>query len=258
MTTSLSFYLIAIAGTPILLLLEWFVAKRRGMRIHDAEETADSLAQLAGEAAINVVLGIDVFALYGLLVRHLGVVTWDAHRVLTWAVAFVALDFVYYWAHRACHSWRPLWALHAVHHQAREMNLSVGLRGPMLAVLQIVPFLVPLAILGIPLSVMFPMYIAHTIYKLLVHTRVVGKLGILEHVLVTPSQHRVHHAINERFLDKNFGGVLAVWDALFGTKQAEDETPASGPGIELDPIEHNLAPLRRLIGAEPRSRRPRS
>ena len=138
------------------------------------------------------------------------------------------------------------------------MNLSVGLRGPMLAVLQIVPFLVPLAILGIPLSVMFPMYIAHTIYKLLVHTRVVGKLGVLEHVLVTPSQHRVHHAINERFLDKNFGGVLAIWDRLFGTKQVEDETPVAGPRIDLDPIEHNLAPLRVLIGAEPGSRRPRS
>ena len=258
MTTSLSFYVLAIAGTPILLLLEWLVAKKRGMRIHDAEETADSLAQLGGEAAINLLLGLDVFALYGLLVRYVGLVTWDAHRVLTWVVAFVVLDFVYYWAHRACHSWRPLWALHAVHHQAREMNLSVGLRGPMLAVLQIVPFLVPLAILGIPLSVMFPMYIAHTIYKLLVHTRVVGKLGVLEHVLVTPSQHRVHHAINERFLDKNFGGVLAIWDRLFGTKQVEDETPVAGPRIDLDPIEPNLAPLRVLIGAEPGSRRPRS
>jgi sterol desaturase/sphingolipid hydroxylase (fatty acid hydroxylase superfamily) len=250
-TTSVLFYVFAFAGAPLLLLVEWLIAKKRGMRIHDPAETADSLMQLVGEAVINLVLGLNVFALYGLLVDRIGLVTWNAHSSLTWALAFVVLDFVYYWGHRACHSFAPLWGLHAVHHQAREMNLSVGLRGPMLAVLQVAPFLVPLALLGVPLSVMFPVYIAHTIYKLLVHTRVVGKLGFVEKILVTPSQHRVHHATNERFLDKNFGGVFAIWDLAFGTYQVEDEAPIPGPRVDFDPIENNLAPWRTIIGSEP-------
>lgn len=248
--TSIVFYALAIAGAPILLLLEWAIAKKRGMRIHDGAETADSLAQLIGEAAINLLLGINMFAVYGLLVGRIGLVTWDPRAVVTWVTAFVVLDFVYYWGHRACHSWRPLWGLHAVHHQARAMNFSVGLRGPMLAVLQVAPFLLPLALLGVPLAVMFPVYVAHTIYKLLVHTRVVGKLGLVEKILVTPSQHRVHHATNERFLDKNFGGVFAIWDRVFGTYQVEDKAPIPGPRVAFDPIENNLAPWRAMFGAK--------
>lgn len=244
----LFFYAFAFLGAPLLLFIEWLVARRRGMRIHDPRETADSLAQLAGEAIITLALGLNVFGLYGLLVERIAVVSLP-RSPLTWALAFVALDFVYYWGHRLCHSFAPLWSLHAVHHQAREMNLSVGLRGPMLAVLQIVPFLVPLALLGIPLSVMFPLYLAHTAYKLLVHTRVVGKLGVLERVLATPSQHRVHHATNPRFLDRNFGGVLAIWDRLFGTYQEEDEVVVPGPAVAFDPIENNLAPWRAMFQA---------
>jgi alkylglycerol monooxygenase len=254
-TRSVLFYVIAILGAPLLLLAEWLVARARGMRIHDARETADSLAQLVGEAVINLALGLNVFAVYGLLVQRVGLVAWETRAIATWVVAFVVLDFVYYWGHRACHSFAPLWGLHAVHHQAREMNLSVGLRGPMLAVLQVAPFLVPLAFLGIPLSVMFPVYVAHTTYKLLVHTRVVGKLGPIERWLVTPSQHRVHHAVNERFLDKNFGGVLAVWDRLFGTYQAEDETPIPGERVDFDPLENNLAPWRAMFSRAARAKK---
>ena len=257
-SSSFFFYAFAFAGAPLLLLLEWLVARRRGMCIHDPRETADSLAQLAGEALLNLVLGLNVFGLYGLLVEHVGLFSWSARSPLTWLVAFVVLDFVYYWGHRLCHSFAPLWALHAVHHQPREMNLSVGLRGPMLAALQVAPFLAPLTLLGVPLSVMFPVYLTHTTYKLLVHTRVVGKLGAIERVLVTPSQHRVHHATNERFLDRNFGGVLAVWDRLFGTAQEEDEVPTAGAPVRFDPIENNLAPwralLRGLVELAPRSR----
>ena len=227
------------------------------MTIHDRHETIDSLAQLALEAALNLALGINVFALYGWLAAEIGLVSWDARSALTWAVAFVVLDFVYYWGHRACHAFAPLWALHAVHHQPRAMNLSVGLRGPVLAVLQVAPFLVPLALLGVPVAVMFPVYVVHTTYKLLVHTRVVGPLGFVERVLVTPSQHRVHHAINARWQGKNFGGALAIWDRVFGTLQREDEIPEAGPGVRFAPIANNVAPLRayaRTRGASVESR----
>jgi hypothetical protein len=136
-----------------------------------------------------------------------------------------------------------------VHHQSGEFNLSVGLRGPWLSALQIVPFLLPIALLGIPSEVIFPLYAFHTVWKLFVHTRMVGKLGPLERVMATPSQHRVHHAINERYLDKNFGGLFSVWDRLFGTFQAEDEAPSFGPATPLrtlDPLANNLDPWREL------------
>lgn len=247
MSTSMIFYLVAVVGAPLLLLVERAVARRRRMRIHDPRETADSLAQLALEGALNLTLGIDVFSAYGWLTGKVGLVAWDARSPLTWAVAFVALDFVYYWGHRACHAFTPLWALHAVHHQPRAMNLSVGLRGPILAVLQLAPFLVPLAVVGVPVSVMFPLYVVHTAYKLLVHTRVVGTLGFVERVLVTPSQHRVHHAVNARWAGKNFGGVLVLWDQLFGTLQREDEAPLAAPGVDFDPLANNVAPWRALF-----------
>ena len=247
MSTSILFYLIAFAGAPLLLVVEHVIARWRRMRIHDPRETADSLAQLALEAALNLALGVNVFAAYAWLTGKIGFVAWDARSPLTWVVAFVVLDFVYYWGHRACHALAPLWALHAVHHQPRAMNLSVGLRGPVLAVVQIAPFLVPLAVLGVPVSVMFPLYVLHTAYKLLVHTRVVGTLGFVERVLVTPSQHRVHHASNSRWQGKNFGGVLVLWDQVFGTLQREDEAPIAGPGVDFAPLANNVAPWRALL-----------
>lgn len=246
MSTSTLFYAIAFAGAPLLLVVEQAIARRRRMHIHDPRETADSLAQLALEAALNLALGVNVFAAYAWLTGKVGLVTWSPRSPLTWVVAFVVLDFVYYWGHRACHALAPLWALHAVHHQPRAMNLSVGLRGPVLAVVQVAPFLAPLAVVGVPVAVMFPLYVLHTAYKLLVHTRVVGTLGVVERILVTPSQHRVHHASNPRWQGKNFGGVFVLWDRLFGTFQREDEAPMASAGVGFAPIANNVAPWRSL------------
>jgi alkylglycerol monooxygenase len=231
-----------------LMTAEAAVARARGRRAYDLRDTIASLGTFAGELVLTTLLYFNVFLAYGWLEQRIALVSLPARSPITWVVAFVAVDFSYYWAHRLCHRVAILWALHAVHHQSGHYNLGVGLRGPWLSALQIAPFMIPLAAAGIPSEALFPIYAAHTVWKLLVHTPLVGRLGVLEHVLVTPSLHRVHHGRNAHYLDRNFGGVLIVWDRLFGTHQIEDVAPEYGPvpAVVYDPLRSNLAPFRSL------------
>lgn len=244
-----SYYLIAALLGALLMVVEHGVARARGLEAYRFDDTVNNLSNFIGELVLTAVLYLNVFYGYHLLESWVGLFALPEESVLTWVVSFLALDLVYYVGHRACHRVGALWALHTVHHQSNEYNLAVGMRGPMLSALQIAPFMIPLALCGVPTGVLFPLYAGHTVWKLLVHTRVIGKLGIIEHVFVTPSQHRVHHAHDAEYLDKNFGGVLNVWDRLFGTFAIEAHTPSIGPAIplaNLDPIHNNLEPWRHL------------
>ncbi len=244
-----SYYIIASLLGAVLMVVEHGIARARGIAAYRFDDTVNSLSNFIGELVLTAVLYLNVFYGYHLLEAHVGLFSLDEGHALTWVLSFVALDLVYYVGHRACHRVGALWALHTVHHQSNEYNLAVGMRGPMLSALQIAPFMLPLAFCGVPSSVLFPLYAAHTVWKLLVHTRVVGKLGPIEHLFVTPSQHRVHHAHNEGYLDKNFGGVFNLWDRMFGTFVVEDEEPVFGPEQalhNLDPIHNNLEPWRQI------------
>jgi sterol desaturase/sphingolipid hydroxylase (fatty acid hydroxylase superfamily) len=243
------YYIVASLLAGLLMVVEHFVARSRGIAAYRFGDTVSSLGSFVGELALTAVLYLNVFYGYHLLETHVGLFEPSTSSWVTWVAAFLALDLVYYLGHRSCHALGLLWALHSVHHQSREFNLAVGMRGPMLSALQIAPFMIPLAIAGLPAEVLFPLYAAHTVWKLLVHTRVIGKLGPLELLFITPSSHRVHHAHNAGYLDKNFGGVLCVWDRLFGTFAAEVEEPAFGPAqaeTGLDPLDNNLQPWRAL------------
>lgn len=144
-----------------------------------------------------------------------------------WAGLFILEDFAYYTLHYVDHHCRLFWAVHVTHHTSPEFNLSTGFRSSVFQPLYRVAYFAPIAWLGFqPLDVLF-MYAATQIYGSLIHTQRVKTLGWLEYVLVTPSHHRVHHASNPRYLDKNMGMCLIVWDKLFGTFQAED--PADPP-----------------------------
>lgn len=245
------FYLAAALLGAAAVLAEHGISKVRRIEAYRFADTVNNLSHFVGELSLTSLLYLNVFTGYELLVRHIALVALPEGSLLTWAFALLLVDLVYYAGHRLCHEVGALWALHAVHHQSGELNLSVGLRGPWLSALQIAPFMIPIALLGVPVSVLFPIYAFHTVWKLLVHTRLVGRLGPLELVFATPSQHRVHHAQNERFLDKNFGGLFSVWDRLFGTFQVEDEAPRFAPApalSSLDPLENNLAPWRELLG----------
>jgi sterol desaturase/sphingolipid hydroxylase (fatty acid hydroxylase superfamily) len=150
---------------------------------------------------------------------------WD-HRIATLAlplaseilVAFLLVEFAYYWMHRASHSIGWMWATHSVHHSAQQLNLPAAVRlgATGLISFEWVPF-VPLVLVGIPLQIIGGLLAFNLFYQFFLHSELVPKLGPLEWVLNTPSHHRVHHARNARYLDRNFGGVLIVYDRLFGS-----------------------------------------
>lgn len=145
------------------------------------------------------------------------------HPVIYWSALLFAEDFAFYWMHRIDHYCRFFWAVHVTHHSSEEFNLTVGFRSSVFQPLYRFIYFIPLSLVGFdPLDVMF-MYAATQLYGILIHTKTVGKLGFLELFLSTPSHHRVHHASNVRYLDKNMGMVFIIWDRLFGTFEEEIE-----------------------------------
>ena len=144
--------------------------------------------------------------------------------VLYWLVLLIAEDFMYYWLHRVDHYCRLFWAVHVTHHSSEEFNLTVGFRSSVFQPLYRFIYFIPLTLVGFTgIDIMF-MYAATQIYGILIHTKTIGKLGFLEHFMSTPSHHRVHHGSNVKYLDKNMGMVLIIWDKWFGTFVQEDET----------------------------------
>jgi sterol desaturase/sphingolipid hydroxylase (fatty acid hydroxylase superfamily) len=143
-----------------------------------------------------------------------------------WLLAALGYDFCYYWSHRFGHEMSVLWAQHAVHHQSEDYNLSTALRQTSSGFLFTWIFYVPLFVLGMPFEVYVTVSAVSLIYQFWVHTQQIQKLGWFDRVFVSPSNHRVHHAQNEIYIDKNYGGTLILWDRLFGTFQPElDEEP---------------------------------
>jgi sterol desaturase/sphingolipid hydroxylase (fatty acid hydroxylase superfamily) len=133
----------------------------------------------------------------------------------------LAEDFLYYWLHRWDHEIRLFWAVHVTHHSSEHMNFTVGFRSSVFQPLYRFVYFIPLALCGFkPLDIIF-IYSATQIWGIFVHTELINKMGWLEYILVTPSHHRVHHASNPKYLDKNMGMFLIIWDQLFGTFQPE-------------------------------------
>ena len=150
----------------------------------------------------------------------------SAEGIALWVVAALGWDFCYYWFHRVSHEISILWAAHAVHHQSEDYNLSTAQRQTSTGFLFGWVFYVPLFLIGFPLEVLLTVAAVNLIYQFWVHTQVVRRLGVLDRMLVTPSNHRVHHAQNVRYIDKNYGGMLILWDRMFGTYEEErDDDP---------------------------------
>jgi hypothetical protein len=163
--------------------------------------------------------------------------------VATHLAAFLGVDFAYYWWHRWTHRSGLGWATHVVHHQSEDYNLAVALRQSMTSSLSSWPFYLPLALVGVPPGVFFLHTALNTLGQFWIHTETIRTLGPLELVLNTPSHHRVHHAINPRYLDKNYAGILIVWDRWFGTFEQEREAPVYGtvtPLNSFDPLWANV------------------
>ncbi|PJZ37477.1 sterol desaturase [Leptospira levettii] len=169
------------------------------------------------------------------------VVNW--HALGAWTFSVVLADFIYYWFHRHCHEINLFWATHVTHHSTQEMNLSVAFRGNGLQrIFEYMYFLV-MALLGIPWAMFLLSHRILKVYQFVVHTRFIGKLGFLEEFMVTPSNHRVHHGTQRKYLDRNHGGIFIIWDRMFGSFEWETDEPIYGltkPVNSFNPITVNL------------------
>ncbi|MCS7074011.1 MAG: sterol desaturase family protein [Bacteroidia bacterium] len=140
----------------------------------------------------------------------------------------VLFDFIFYWAHRWSHEVGFFWGAHVVHHQSEEYNLSVALRQSWFQNLISFFLFLPIPLLGFAPEMIFGVAAFHTLYQFWIHTKAIGKLGPLEWIFNTPSHHRVHHAVNPKYIDKNHAGLFIIWDKLFGTFQEEEEEATYG------------------------------
>lgn len=150
-----------------------------------------------------------------------------------WIACLLMYDLMYYWAHRASHEINFMWGSHIPHHQSEEYNLSVALRQGVFQGCFFWLFYLPLALVGFPPAMFITMANVDTLYQFWIHTRTIGKLGPLEWVFNTPSHHRVHHAKNPKYIDRNHGGILIIWDRMFGTFKEEEEEPVYGTATPL-------------------------
>ena len=244
--------LYAIPFFIVLLLVEigygYWVKNQR----HKVMDTVSSISSgLTNIVKDSLGLGIIIVS-YPFLEEHLAVTqikaTW-----LTWVVAFIAMDFAGYWNHRLSHHINIFWNQHVIHHSSEEFNLACALRQPVSNLIGYFPLmLIPAAILGVPHKVIAVLAPIHLFAQFWYHTQHIGKMGWLEYIIVTPSQHRVHHAINPEYIDKNLGQILCVWDRWFGTFQEELEAvpPQYGvlkPAATWNPILINFQHLWRLL-----------
>ncbi len=193
----------------------------RGANTYRLADTINSL-QMGTLSRLRGVLQIGIGgAVYGALTNEFTAFQMDTADTLVWVLAFIGYDFCYYWSHRMGHEWRLFWASHVAHHQSEEYNLSTALRQTSTGYLSFL-FYIPLYVLGFPPYVLITVGSLNLIYQFWVHTEHIRTLGPLEWVFITPSNHRVHHAKNPEYLDRNYGGVFILWDRLFRTFKAEE------------------------------------
>jgi sterol desaturase/sphingolipid hydroxylase (fatty acid hydroxylase superfamily) len=230
----------AIPFFVLLLAVEWLSFRHyQGELVgYERRDTRTSLTMGLGNVTINVVWKFAVVAIYAVL-YELTPLRLDPHAWWVWVLLFFGDDLAYYWFHRVSHESRVFWASHVVHHSSEHYNLSTALRQTWVPVTYL-PFWLPLPLLGFPPWMVLLAQSWSLIYQFGLHTERVGRLPRpLEAVLNTPSHHRVHHGANEVYLDRNYGGILIVWDRLFGSFEPEGERVRYG-------LTTNLATFRPL------------
>jgi sterol desaturase/sphingolipid hydroxylase (fatty acid hydroxylase superfamily) len=247
------FFLLAIA-------IEWLWGRWSGRDTYRLTDAVSSLT-LGGlsQARRFVALGVGG-SVYAWLSSVTPFATWTAEGWAAWVAAFCLYDLCYYCSHRAGHEIKLFWASHVVHHQSEDYNLSTALRQTSSGFLFGWIFYTPLFFIGVPVEMMVTVGALNLIYQFWVHTEHVGELGWFEYVFVSPSNHRVHHARNTCYLDRNYGGVFIVWDRLFGTYQRELPSESCVYGItkpikSWSPIEAWIHVYRDILSDMVRTRR---
>ena len=231
MSAYITALLFAIPIFIILIGLESFVAYRRGIQVNHAADMISSLSSgLTNATRDGIQFGV-VLISYTWLVNHITIYKVE-NLWLAVVVAFVVEDFAGYWIHRMSHRVNILWNRHVIHHSSEEYNLSCALRQSISDNIKFFSILlIPAAVMGIPPALFAIISPVHLFLQFWYHTRLIDKMGILENILVTPSHHRVHHAINPEYLDKNYSQIFIIWDKLFGTFQPEEKSNPPVYGI---------------------------
>jgi sterol desaturase/sphingolipid hydroxylase (fatty acid hydroxylase superfamily) len=219
----------AIPGFVLLLALEAWLSYRENKHLYETKDTWSSLALGIGNVITGFFTKALIFGVFTFLYNH-RLMSLDAGLWWYWVLLFLADDFSYYWFHRTAHNVNWFWASHVVHHSSQHYNLAAALRqtwtgnatGNFL-------FWAWMPLVGFhPIWVLFMQQVS-LIYQFWIHTEMVNRLPKpLEFILNTPSHHRVHHGSDLKYLDKNHGGILIVWDRIFGTFQPEEERPTYG------------------------------
>jgi len=213
-----------IPGFLLLMILEIVISNREHLKVHEWKDSAASISMGIGSLIIGVGVKFTAFAIFVFL--HQFAIFDIGYEWWAWVLILFADDLSFYWHHRLSHSIRVLWAAHINHHSSVNYNLAVALRQSWTEMFYKYVFWLWLPILGFEPVMIFTMMGISLIYQFWVHTKTIKNLGPLEWFLNTPSHHRVHHASNARYLDRNHAGILIIWDRMFGTFQKElDEDP---------------------------------
>lgn len=209
-------------STPIYFIIigmEILLSHMQQRKLYTFKDTVTNIYLMLVNSGLDLLFRIIYLAILQFFFIH-SQLTWT-NTFAYWFILLIAEDFLYYWLHRFDHEIRFFWAMHVTHHSSRQMNFTVGFRSSVFQPLYRFIYFIPLAWLGFkPIDIVF-IYSATQIWGIFVHTELIKKMGWFEHFLVTPSHHRVHHATNPKYLDRNMGMFLIIWDKMFGTFQAE-------------------------------------
>jgi sterol desaturase/sphingolipid hydroxylase (fatty acid hydroxylase superfamily) len=218
---------IAIPFFALLIAIEAYLVIRENRENFDRKDTWANIFIGFASVAWGALFGLATSLIY-IAVYDFAPFKMPMETVWAWAILLFVDDFAYYWFHRFSHEVRFFWNFHVVHHSSNQYNLSVAVRQSWFSGIAHWIFYLPVALLGFPLWAFVTMHGLNLIYQFWIHTNLIGKLGFLEKVLNTPSHHRVHHGVNNQYLDKNYGGIFIFWDKLFGSFTEETEKPRYG------------------------------
>ena len=243
---------IAIPSFVVLIFIEMIVARLKGIKVNNPADMISSLSSGMTNTIKDALKFSVIIISYSWIVDKITIYKLEPMWVAV-LVAFIVQDFTGYWMHRLSHRVNIFWNRHIIHHSSEEFNLSCALRQSISSTFEFSAILmIPAALLGVPASIFAILAPIHLFMQFWYHTRLINKMGFLEYILVTPSHHRVHHAINPEYLDKNYSQIFIIWDKLFNTFQPEldDVPPVYGtlrPVSTWNPIIINFKHLWQLI-----------
>lgn len=258
MSKNLNPIALAIPFFFVLIAAELAVQWRRKQKWYRIADAITDIACGITSQVVNLFFRTLLVFPYAWLYKKYHLIDLEHYPIAAWTVGIIGVDFFYYWWHRYSHEKAILWAAHIVHHQSESYNLATALRQAVFTAYTVLPFYLPLALLGVPPFIFAMSNAISTLYQFWIHTEAIDQLGPLETVINTPSHHRVHHARNPHYLDKNYGAILIVWDRLFGSFIKEQERPVYGITEPLNSFNSMWAQVHYIVKLAQRSSQAQS